>query len=157
MMVRRAESGVTLVEMLVVLSIISIAAGVLTLQFPGLTGNDTKAEAGQLADVLTQAGETALYSGNPRALIWSQDGYRLESFTPGLGWQIADGQAQHDFAAGLSLRRNDGHDGPLMIAPGGIALPARFLLTTGNAAWRVDFNGLSAEVKAPGDDGQVAP
>ena len=154
---RRADSGVTLIEMLVVLSIISIAAGVLMLRFSDLTGNDPKAEAGHLAEVLTEAAETALYSGNPGALVWSQDGYRVETFKPGLGWQIVERQGQRDLAAGITLRRNDGHDGPLMIAPGGIALPARFLLTTVDAAWRVDFNGLSAEVKAPDDDGQAAP
>ena len=155
-MVRREDAGVTLIEMLVVLSIISIAAGVLTLRFSNLTGNDPKAEAGQLADVLTQAGETALYSGNPSALIWSQTGYRVETFKPGLGWKVTEGHGQHDLAAGLSLRRNDGHDGPLMIAPSGIALPARFLLTSADAAWGVAFNGLSAEVKAPGTTGPAS-
>ena len=154
---RKADAGITLIEMLVVLSIISIAAGVLVLQFSGASRSDTKAEAAHLADVLTQAGETALYSGNPGALIWSQTGYRIESFKPGLGWQIAEGNVQHDLGVGLTLTRADGRDGPLMIAPGGIALPARFLLTNASAAWRVDFNGLSAEVKSPGDDGSVAP
>ncbi len=156
-MVRQAEAGVTLIEMLVVLSIISIAAGVLTLQFSSIGGADPKAEAGQFAEVLTQAGEAALYSGNPSALIWSQSGYRVENFKPGLGWQTADGHGQHDLGAGLSLGRSGGQDGPLMIAPGGIALPARFELRGSGAKWLVDFNGLSAEVVAQGADGQAAP
>ena len=156
-MVRRSDSGVTLIEMLVVLSIISIAAGVLILRFSGLVGNNPKAEAGNLAEVLTEAAETALYSGNPSALVWSSDSYRIETFKPGLGWQTAQDHGQHDLAAGVTLRRNDGHDGPLVIAPSGIALPARFLLTSADAAWRVDFNGLSAEVKAPDDDGPASP
>ena len=154
-MKRDGESGVTLIEMLVVLSIISVAAGVLILRFSGPATADPRAEAGRLADTLSQAAETALYSGNPSALIWTVDSYRVDTFKPGLGWQPAVDAAA--LAPGLSLRRNDGRDGPLMIAPGGIALPARFLLTASGAAWGVDFNGLQAMVRMPGDDGQALP
>ena len=150
---RNREAGVTLIEMLVVLSIISIAAGVLILRFAGPSATDTRAEAGRLADTLSQAAETSLYSGNPSALIWSAQGYRIDTFKPGLGWQpVTTPQA---LGAGLSMRRNDGHDGPLMIAPGGIALPARFLLTSADSAWRVDFNGLSAAVRTPDETGPL--
>ena len=144
---RNREAGLTLIEMLVVLSIISIAAGVLILRFAGPSAADPRAEAGRLADTLSHAAETALYSGNPSALIWSAQGYRIDTFQPGLGWQPVT--TPETLGAGLSMRRNDGHDGPLMIAPGGIALPARFLLTSADSAWRVDFNGLSADVRSP--------
>lgn len=150
---RKADAGVTLIEMLVVLSIISIAAGVLILKFAGPSSADPRAEAGRLADTLSQAAETALYSGNPSRLIWSADSYRIDTFKPGLGWQPTE--ASEPLANGLSLRRNDGHDGPLMIAPGGIALPARFLLTSAAASWRVDFNGLSAVVRTPDETGPL--
>lgn len=149
---RKREAGVTLIEMLVVLSIISVAAGVLILQFSG-PSNDPRAEAEHLAATLSQAAETALYSGNPSVLIWSADSYRIDTFKPGAGWQPS--QAAQSLTNGLTLRRNDGHDGALMIAPGGIALPARFLLTSADAAWRVDFNGLSAQVRTPDADGPL--
>ncbi|MBC7735711.1 MAG: prepilin-type N-terminal cleavage/methylation domain-containing protein [Candidatus Saccharibacteria bacterium] len=154
-MKRDAESGVTLIEMLVVLSIISVAAGVLILRFSGPAALDPRAEAGRLAYALSQAAETALYSGNPSALIWTADSYRVDTFKPGLGWQPAIAVAT--LARGVSLRRNDGRDGPLMIAAGGIALPARLVLTSPDAAWVVDFNGLQAMVRTPGHDGQVLP
>ena len=149
---RQPDPGVTLIEMLVVLSIISIAAGVLILQFAG-PATDPRAGAEHLAETLTQAAETALYSGNPAVLVWSADSYRIDTFKPGQGWQSA--LAAQPLSNGLTLRRDDGHDGPLMIAPGGIALPARFLLTSADAAWRVDFNGLSAQVRTPDADGPL--
>ncbi len=154
-MKRNAQAGVTLIEMLVVLSIISVAAGVLILRFSGPANSDPRVEAGRLADTLSQAAETALYSGNPSVLIWSTDSYRVDTFKPGLGWQPAVAAAP--LAAGLSLNRNDGQAGPLMIAPGGIALPARFMLASPDAAWRVDFNGLQAMVRNSDADGPVLP
>ena len=154
-MVRRGDNGVTLIEMLVVLSVISIAAGVLILRFSATPGTDPRAEADRLAAVLTEAAEAALYSGNPGALIWSDDSYRVAVFTQGAGWQAASGAPQRDLAGGVTLRRDDGRDGPLMIAPGGIALPASFLVTSSGPTWQVYFNGLSAEVRAPGAVGPV--
>ena len=154
-MKRGAESGVTLIEMLVVLSIISVAAGVLILRFSGPPALDPRAEAGRLADTLSQAAETALYSGNPAALIWAADSYRIDTFKSGLGWQPAVAVAT--LAPGLSLRRDDGRDGPLMIAPGGIAMPARLVLTASDAAWTVDFNGLQAMVRTPTDPVPALP
>ena len=149
---RKKDAGVTLIEMLVVLSIISVAAGVLILQFVP-KASDPRAEAEHLAETLSQAAETSLYSGNPSVLIWSADSYRIDTFKPGAGWQPA--VVAQPLANGLTLRRNDGHDGPLMIAPGGIALPAKFLLTSAETAWRVDFNGLSAQVRTPDADGPL--
>ncbi|MBC7477932.1 MAG: prepilin-type N-terminal cleavage/methylation domain-containing protein [Pseudorhodobacter sp.] len=150
---RERDAGLTLIEMLVVLSIISIASGVLILRFAGPSAADPRTEAGRLADTLSQAAENALYSGNPSALIWSAAGYRIETYKPGLGWQAVTPAAA--LGAGLSMRRYDGQDRPLMIAPGGVALPAHFLLTSADGAWGVDFNGLSAYVRSPDAPGPL--
>lgn len=147
---RRGDSGLTLIEMLVVLSILSIAAGVLILRFAPHGSRDPAAEAGHLADLLAAAGETALYSGTLQALVWTSDRYRLDIYHPGTGWQTELGDAGRVLGSGLSLSRDTG-DGPLLIAPGGLALPAAFRLTSPARVWRVDFDGLSARVSAGPD------
>ena len=145
MAARRGDSGLTLIEMLVVLSILSIAAGVLILRFAPPGSRDPGAEAGQLADRLAVAGEAALVSGTLQALVWTRDSYRIDSYQPGTGWQPVSGDAGQALGSGLSLTSDRG-DGPFVIAPGGLAMPAEFRLTSAVGVWRVAFDGLSARV-----------
>lgn len=155
MAARRGDSGLTLIEMLVVLSILSIAAGVLILRFSPPGNRDPAAEAGQLADRLAVAGEAALYSGTLQALVWTRDSYRIETFQPGTGWQPAPGDAGQTLGSGLSLTSDTG-DGRFVIASGGLALPVQFRLTSPVGVWRVDFDGLSARVST-GSGGAALP
>ena len=138
---RAGQAGVTLIERLVVLSIIAIASGAVMLRFVGQSGTDAVAEAGRLADAMTVASEAALVSGNPQAVVWSAHGWRLMGWQSGRDWQTL---SQHDLGAGLTLTRLDGQNGPVIMAPGGVAQPASFALTLPDHRSEVRFDGLAA-------------
>ena len=150
---RKADAGVTLIEMLVVLSIIAIASGALMLRFAGKTGTDPMAEAGRLADAITAAAEVALVSGNPQAVVWGDHDYRLMAWRPGQNWQDAPG-SHHALDPSLRLARVDGQKGSLVLAPGGVAQPAGFVLASADRRIEVRFDGLAAAVVP---DARVAP
>ncbi len=164
---RHPESGVTLVEMLVVLSIIGVAAGAILLRSPGNGSGQAKTEALRLAALLSQASDTALITGQVQALVWSADGYYLLSARPDGGWSQPLAATSRSFAGPLRLSRRDGLSAPLIIAASGLAGPASLTLTTGPGSgpdsgpdsgpntrtdtrtdtWRVDFDGLVAAAR----------
>lgn len=142
---RRRDAGITLVEMLVVLSVIAVAAGVVMLRFPGNAGATPATEAVALALVLTRASDQALTSGRPRSLDWGQDGYRVLHWLPGSGW-VAEVGTERALAPASALTRPDGAvAGPVVIATDALTAPAIFRLGTGTAAWLVAFDGLAAQ------------
>ncbi len=142
---RRTEAGVTLVEMLVVLSVIAVAAGVVMLRFPASPGSTAATEAGALALALTQASDQALTSGRARSLEWSADGYHVVAWVPGSGWAEEPGR-QRRLAPAIALARSDGGTNePVLIGTDALSAPASFQLGTGASAWRVVFDGLAAE------------
>ena len=142
---RKRDAGVTLIEMLVVLSIIAIASGALMLRFAGRTTDDPVAEAALLADAMTAAAEAALVSGNPQAVVYGDHDYRILSWQPGSNWQDVPG-SKHVLNAGLHLARLDGQKGPLLMAPGGVAEPSGFVLASAARKVTVQFDGLAATV-----------
>lgn len=151
---RDAQAGITLVEMLVVLSVIAVAAGVVMLRFPGGSGNTPSAEAAALALVLTAASDQALTSGRARALDWSATGYRLLEWLPGSGW-IESAGSQRTLAASSALASDTGA-APMVIGSDALTAPASFTLGSGAAAWVVAFDGLAAQ-PIPPDFAQAAP
>ena len=72
------DSGITLIEMLVVLAVIGVATGATML---GVNASDrssrAQSEAVRLANNLSLGVDEAMVSGTPLALIWDQDGYRF--------------------------------------------------------------------------------
>lgn len=76
--VRSSQAGVTLVEVLVVLVLIGVMAGVVGLSLgPANRGSASAQEAQLLTARLNRAADEAVLSGSPVALIWTEVTYRF--------------------------------------------------------------------------------
>lgn len=142
---RDPQSGLTLVEVLVVIAVIGVATGAAMM---GLNGADRnarpQAEAVRLARHLSLAVDEALVSGLPLQLIWDEGGYAF------VQWREADWRPaavpglalRHDIRAPLRMA-GDGDDAILIAASG--SGPARAVEFQGaGTAWQVRFDGFTA-------------
>lgn len=134
----------TLVEMLVVLAVVGVSAGVVVLGLGSLRrGDGAQTEANRLADRLKLAADEVLVSGRPMAIAWTPGAYRFE----GAG-APADAVAEpHRLSAGVRLTGPDGA-ASAVIDPDSAAPPMTFLLRQQDGGWSVRFDGLNA-VAAP--------
>lgn len=121
----RDERGLTLVEMLAVLAILSVAAGATALSLGGPRDGGARVEAVRLAEALQLASDEAVVAD-----VGGQ--VTLDA----AGWRVADGR--HALGEGVSLR------GPEAIALGPDAPDAAVALEDGEERWTVRFDGLTA-------------
>lgn len=139
--------GMTLVEILVVLGIVGVMAGVVTLGVGAADrGMGVETEANRLADRLRLAADEVLVNRRPVTLTFDGEGY-VFARTGGAG-ALTDGLAErHALPDGVRLIGLD-VSSPLTIDPDGAQPVATFGLAKGDRRWRVEFDGLSA-VAAP--------
>lgn len=81
----RRESGMTLVEVMTVLFIIGLTAGLVTLTLPQRP-TEEQASAQAFARVLTEAQEQAVFAGQPIGLQLTERGYSLVQWRQD-GWR----------------------------------------------------------------------
>ena len=140
----RHRSGMTLVEILVVLGIVGVMAGVVTLGVGvGDRGMGVETEANRLADRLRLAADDVLVTRRPLSLAFDGEGYvfvRGDTTASGVVDALAD---RHDFPAGVRMV-GLGVSSPVSIDPDGAAPVAAFGLAKGDRRWRVTFDGLNA-------------
>ena len=156
---RNAEAGITLIEVLVVLAVIGVAAGA-TMIGMGNRSHSAEAEAVRLARHLMLGVDEALLAGLPLALQGDQRGYRFAQMPadqPQAGptdWPVAALPAlgaRHDLAASLELRLTDGTSPFAVILPVSGAAPAVILQIIGaTPGWTVTFDGFTARAQAGG-------
>jgi general secretion pathway protein H len=151
----RRREGMTLVEILVVLAIVGVMAGVVTLGV-GLSdrGMGVESEANRLADRLRLAADDVLVTRRPLALTFDGEGYgfvRPEGQAAGVVDALAE---RHALPAGVTLIGLDTAS-PLMIDPDGGQPVAAFGLARGDQRWRVEFDGLNAVARPVADEGAV--
>ena len=138
------RSGMTLVEILVVLAIVGVMAGVVTLGVGlGDRGLGVESEANRLADRLRLASDEVLTTRRPLQLAFDAEGYGF-----------VRGEAQADKVIDALAERHRLPDGvrmvglgvasPVTIDPDGAQPIAAFGLAKGDRRWRVDFDGLNA-------------
>lgn len=152
---RDRQAGLTLVEVLVVLSILGVMAGVTAMS---LAGADRSAEAGieaeRLASRLRLAADDALVTGRSVIFRWDREGYAF--FTPAgagedpVAHPAALLGARHEMPGRLELRV-EGAAEALSISPGASGEAARFEIRApdgdGNGGWQVAFDGFAPSVE----------
>ncbi len=134
-MTRHGQSGVTLIEMMIVLAVIGVATGAATLGLGALARDDAvEQQARRMATVIGLAVDDALISGQTRMLTWDAQGYR-----------VGDGAAQV-LVQPVTLARADGRADAVALSADATTPATEFVLQDGNTIWRVAFDGLSAAV-----------
>ena len=148
---RQRQAGLTLIEMLVVLAVIGVAAGATLL---GLNAADrdgrAEAEAIRLARHLSLAVDEAMIMGRPYALFWDAAGYRFGQWAGAeQGWVAPASAAlalRHDLPGRLALGpAPQPAAAPFILSAGGTGPAMAFDVTGTGTAWRVTFDGFSAE------------
>lgn len=158
---RGPDSGITLIEILVVLAVIGVAAGATML---GLNAADrdtrAEAEAVRLANSLSLSVDEALVSGAPLALIWDAGGYSFvvwsaaeETWGPASPNRLS---ARHDLRAPVALSRQGADTtAPVLIASSGIGPAIAFEFGASgagsNPSWIVAFDGFSVTARPKGE------
>lgn len=130
----------TLVEMLVVLAIVGVSAGMVVLAVGG-GRNDAAAqtEANRFADRLRLAADEALIAGRPLTLRMNPTGYAFEAG----GAPVGEWAERHDLPRGVRLSARQAE---LLIDPDGAAPPATMTVRDRREIWAVTFDGLNADV-----------
>ncbi len=100
---RRANRGLTLVELLVVLAIVALIASVIALNAPA-PANDARTEADRFAARLKAASQQAIMTGTVIGLDLNQADYRFYTYHRG-DWSLADAAELHadQFPDGVSV------------------------------------------------------
>jgi general secretion pathway protein H len=109
------ERGFTLVELMVVLAVLALAATVVILTIPGSNARVAD-EADRLAVRIAALRDLAIVEGRPMALVVSPSGYAFERREAG-GWSALPGRGydRHDWPRGVRLTAPAG-GAPLRIA-----------------------------------------
>ncbi|MEO6300018.1 MAG: prepilin-type N-terminal cleavage/methylation domain-containing protein [Paracoccaceae bacterium] len=136
---RMGEAGVTLVEILVVLSIIAITTGAAMLRLGIGNGRDQLANtAAATALAITGASDAALASGRDRLIEFGADGYRITTDSGGGDW---------NGMPGVDITSVEGQTGPRRLPADGSSPPFRLRLTAAGQNALVRFDGLTAKVE----------
>lgn len=149
------DAGVTLVEILVVLSIMAVLAGITALSLPAVTRPATlRQEAELLATRLDIAAEQSLVFGRAAALDWSDDSYQFIERTQD-GWLAHSNRnlgTRHYIPGTLGLLEPNGVTKGRVYLLSDMSLPVggptMLRMTSGGSDLVIRFDGASAQVIA---------
>jgi general secretion pathway protein H len=138
---RARETGLTLVEMLVVLAIVAVMAGIVVLGIGSGGDRNAEVEAKRLAARLTLAADEAMVSDSPLAIAWDKGSYRF-LIRDGGQWRDEPVSAlePHTLSRGVALDATA--KSPFAIGSG---RPTELRLATAKNAWTVHFDGATAK------------
>lgn len=150
-MIRRRdpEAGLTLIEVLVVLAIIGVMAGVTMLGLGALDrGTRAEAEARRLADRLQLAIDESMVSNAVFAMVWDEHGYRFDQWDADAeAWRESNRRLlgpRHALAGALRLASVDGAAMLPVLISSDLAPELATVIVTGRATpWSVTSNGFA--------------
>lgn len=141
---RRHHAGLSLVELLLVVALIAVAAGVAAATLGGgRAGAELRGAARTLAEELRYTRAQAIVSGREQV-------FRLDVDTR--HWQAAgkrDGQLPASVTVTATTARNEQQargDATVRFFPDGAATGGRYVLAHGDARWQVEVAWLTGEV-----------
>ena len=148
----KRRSGMTLVEILVVLAIVGVMAGVVTLGVGAADrGMGVETEANRLADRLRLAADDVLVTRRPLSLAFDGEGYVFVRGDAGATGVVDALAARHALPAGVRMV-GLGVASPVSIDPDGAQPVAAVGRAQGDRRWRVTFDGLNAVAEPVSDE-----
>ncbi|MCG7347830.1 prepilin-type N-terminal cleavage/methylation domain-containing protein [Sphingomonas sp. ACRSK] len=155
---RAGEAGMTLVEMLVVLAILGVAAGAVTLGIGAATRAPTvETEARRLATQLQAAADDAMLGDRAIAFTAGEHGYGFATLNAKGGWtpRAGAGMAFHPLPGGMVMALSARP--PVLLGVDGTGQPLTAEISAGGDRWIVTYDGMTAEaVHAPADPEKAA-
>jgi general secretion pathway protein H len=140
----RASSGFTLIEMMIVLTIIGISAGVVALSVGSLTrAPSVESEARRLATRLQAAADDAMMGDRTIALTVEPHGYGFATVNgKELVARTDSGLAFHTLPAGMVVTLDV--KPPVILGVDGSGQPLSALVESGKQKWIVTYDGMTA-------------
>lgn len=123
----------TLLEMLIVLVVIAVAAGATLLSLGPRRGDPAEVEARRLAATISASADRSIATGAAAALVVDAHGYAVT------------GSARHDLPDGVELR---GAGGPVLPLGLDASRPFDLVVVARGDGWRVAFDGVRVDTVA---------
>ncbi|QIG81835.1 prepilin-type N-terminal cleavage/methylation domain-containing protein [Sphingosinithalassobacter tenebrarum] len=134
----------TLIEMLIVLAIIGVAAGAVSLGIGAVTrAPNVETEARRLATQLQAAADDAMLGDHMIAFTVREDGYGFSDYSPGgLTERTGEAFGFHQLPGGIVMTLNV--NPPVVLGVDGAGQPLLATIESGEQRWMVTFDGLTA-------------
>ncbi len=147
---KSAQSGMTLIEMLVVLTIIGVTATLALLSI-GVGGSASgQTEAKRLESRLQLAADQSMLRDEVMAVNLTPRSYSFVQWDEGARKWVPSPTALlgevHELPSGMALASSDGH-AIVPLDPNAAAAPLEFTLDAGRSRWTIGFDGLTAKLR----------
>ncbi|WP_010543191.1 GspH/FimT family pseudopilin [Sphingomonas elodea] len=142
---RASQAGMTLIEMLIVLAIIGVAAAAVTLGIGAATRKPSvESEARRLASRLQAAADDAMLGDRLVAFTAQAHGYGFATMSPNgtLAARTDDALAPHTLPGGITLTLDTRP--PVVLGVDGAGKPMSATIDNGSQRWLVRYDGLTA-------------